>query len=145
MPDTHETFVFSTTVRNAPEDAVAWPIGTAPAPTAAPGAETEKVGSVVEAIEMPADWWDTPSSSGGAPMPDTTHESNLQALLRMIDGTDFPHTKGLRSWPEATSENQQEMHAACLALEQRGLIYRHYEDPATSAIMWMPVDTVAAD
>jgi hypothetical protein len=76
-------------------------------------------------------------------MPDATHESNLQALLRMIDGTDFPHTKGLRSWPDNTNENHQEMHAACLALEQRGLIRRHYEDPERGTIVWMPVDTTA--
>jgi hypothetical protein len=78
-------------------------------------------------------------------MLDTTNESNLYALLRMIDGTDFPYTKGLRSWTVPTTDRQQHLHTGCLALEQRGLIYRHYEDPATSTIMWMPVDTVAAD
>jgi hypothetical protein len=78
-------------------------------------------------------------------MPDTTHESDLQALLRVIDGTDYPYMRGLRSFPDATNDNQQRIHAACLVLEQRGLIYRHYVDPRTGTIAWMPTAMVAAD
>jgi hypothetical protein len=78
-------------------------------------------------------------------MRDTTHDSELYALLRFIDGTDFPYTKGLRSFPDATNDNQQRIHAACLALEQRRLIYRDYIDPGTGTIMWMPVTPAATD
>lgn len=72
-------------------------------------------------------------------------DSELYALLRMIDGTDFPYTKGLRSRPDAVTANEELIHAACLELERRGLIQRHYEDPEFGTIMWMPVTPAAAD
>jgi hypothetical protein len=65
-------------------------------------------------------------------------DSELYALLRIIDGTDFPYTTGLRSSPNATTANDELVHAGCLELERRGLIQRHYEDPAAGLIVWMP-------
>jgi hypothetical protein len=59
MPDTRETFVFSTIVRNAPEDAVEWAVGATPARATSPRPETDDAGCVIEVREMPADWWDT--------------------------------------------------------------------------------------
>jgi hypothetical protein len=78
-------------------------------------------------------------------MLDPTNDSELYALLRIIDGTDFPYTKGLRSFPTATDANDVGLHRACLALERRGLIRRHYEENGFDLIGWMPVDPAATD
>jgi hypothetical protein len=77
-------------------------------------------------------------------MADIPSDAELQTLLRLINGTAFPYTLGVRSWEEDTLADQHRLHAACLALESRGLIHRHYEDHTSGTIVWMPVQAPAS-
>jgi hypothetical protein len=77
-------------------------------------------------------------------MADVTNDAELSTLLRVIDGTDYPYTTGFRTFPAATPHWQQRLHAACLALEQRGLIHRQHEDPVAGMVVWMPTETAVA-
>jgi hypothetical protein len=55
-------------------------------------------------------------------MPDATHDSELPALLRVIDGTDFPYTQGLRSFPDATTPPPPEEDLPALLARIRGTV-----------------------
>lgn len=67
--------------------------------------------------------------------PDIMTEENLGALLSFIRGEMFPHWgPGIYTYPLNDPDHK---HKACLELEKRGLIQRHWEDE--KQVVWKPV------